>query len=319
MTKHMDNKEQIEEKSKKRVLYKVDKSDIAIIISFLGLLLYGYSTLSTVGKEKIDIRTYEFLGLSMRNDKIFIKSYFSFANFGKATGTISSIETFIRSIDEKNSEGNPLSYMRLFSDVFYESINSDIPFLGSFVYPKDRWGGDFKLYQKNTNGLGSFGSGKYECFIIFVGSKEEPIKKLHYEFNIEDFEVNSIIGNNMQYLKLTLLLEQERKQGLEDAYNSFKSPTADNNIGSDDDDLKLATKITVMFDPNGGIGGNDSQSFLAGRGELLDGGIPTRSGYKFLFWNSNPKGTGSYSWYNGRNTVPSSNITLYAVWEKVEK
>ena len=106
-------------------------------------------------------------------------------------------------------------------------------------------------------------------------------------------------------------MPEDREKELLAVFKSFKKEPK----GSDENDLKASNNVTITFDPNGGIGGNGSQVFLAGKSKPLDGGIPTRSGYTFSYWNLNPEGTGTI-FHNGMNITVGSSTKMYAVWWK---
>jgi len=82
--------------------------------------------------------------------------------------------------------------------------------------------------------------------------------------------------------------------------------------------------FTLKFNPNGGIGGNSSQLFIGVPTDnedtvpkgILNGGVPTRSGYTFLYWNSESDGRGITNYYNGDELNVVDNATLYAVWKR---
>jgi uncharacterized repeat protein (TIGR02543 family) len=73
----------------------------------------------------------------------------------------------------------------------------------------------------------------------------------------------------------------------------------------------------VSFDANGGTGAPSDILYNTSENKLVDGVSfpttkPSRSGYKFASWNTKANGNGSI--VNADNLAPSSNITLYAVW-----
>ena len=75
---------------------------------------------------------------------------------------------------------------------------------------------------------------------------------------------------------------------------------------------KEAEIYSVTFIANGEL--FQTQSFIQGQAQLLNGGIPIRDGYTFLCWNTNSSGTG-WDYYNDNNYYIYSDITFYAVWE----
>ena len=87
-------------------------------------------------------------------------------------------------------------------------------------------------------------------------------------------------------------------------------------IGIEKTNSSNAASYTITFNANGGIGGNSSQTFMENENKLLNGGIPTRSGYTFLCWNGKPDGSGFY-FYNDFYTTISVDFTLYAMWARI--
>ena len=75
---------------------------------------------------------------------------------------------------------------------------------------------------------------------------------------------------------------------------------------------------TVSFDANGGQGAIDS--ITAETGSIVTA-LPhegfTRAGYKFMGWSKSPNGKVDYE-AGSRFTIPTENVTLYAVWEGIE-
>jgi len=72
-------------------------------------------------------------------------------------------------------------------------------------------------------------------------------------------------------------------------------------------------QVTVTFTASGATHG--TQTFTKGASQILSGGIPYRSGYTFLCWNSNSGGTGT-DYHNGSSYTFNANTQLWAVWTK---
>ena len=76
----------------------------------------------------------------------------------------------------------------------------------------------------------------------------------------------------------------------------------------------------VIFDPNGGEGNMDNQSFTYGETQTLSSNEFTRPNYKFNGWNTRADGTGTT--YSNReqvsNLVTEGTITLYAQWREIQ-
>ncbi len=72
---------------------------------------------------------------------------------------------------------------------------------------------------------------------------------------------------------------------------------------------------TVTYNANGGTGTPSPQSKLHGQTLPLTTGIPTRSGYAFLGWSTNPNGLVQYK--RGDYYSADMSVTLYAVWAEL--
>jgi len=81
---------------RRRIKWRKVSTWIAIGINFIGLVFLGFTTFrSVVGKDKIEIRAYDYVSLWLSNEKIVVGPCISFKNHGKSTGVISSLEAFI--------------------------------------------------------------------------------------------------------------------------------------------------------------------------------------------------------------------------------
>ncbi|MBR4325280.1 MAG: InlB B-repeat-containing protein, partial [Bacteroidales bacterium] len=82
----------------------------------------------------------------------------------------------------------------------------------------------------------------------------------------------------------------------------------------DDDSTSQVAEYTIKYDPNGGTGTIANTTYKAGdKVNISDGSGFTRDGYVFQGWSSTPEGT-SFD----VNDIVGKNVTLYAVWKKVE-
>lgn len=78
-----------------------------------------------------------------------------------------------------------------------------------------------------------------------------------------------------------------------------------------------APQYTIRYDANGGSGAPSSQIKKYQVPLTISGKVPTRSGYTFAGWMTSPNG--SYCQYSsGDSYTLDKNITLYALWNKVE-
>lgn len=73
----------------------------------------------------------------------------------------------------------------------------------------------------------------------------------------------------------------------------------------------------VTFNPNGGIGTMDNQSFVPNVEQNLIFNKFTKDGYIFKSWNTNADGTGA-SYKDGETIKITNNLTLYAIWSPIE-
>lgn len=73
---------------------------------------------------------------------------------------------------------------------------------------------------------------------------------------------------------------------------------------------------TVSYNANGGTGAPASQTKTYGQTLTLSSKVPTRSGYEFVGWATTSSAT-SASYSPGGSLTRNSNVTLYAVWEKI--
>ena len=78
---------------------------------------------------------------------------------------------------------------------------------------------------------------------------------------------------------------------------------------------KEVENYTLSFSSNGGSGSMQSITAVKGVCITLPNVTFTRTGYNFKSWNTKADGTGT-TYYNSQNIVLTSNITLYAQWEK---
>ena len=83
-------------------------------------------------------------------------------------------------------------------------------------------------------------------------------------------------------------------------------------------------EYTITLDANGGNAGNTTSikvpfedNIKDALDKLQDADKPTRDGYTFVGWSRNPQGTAN-DIITANETMGSSPMTLYAVWEKVE-
>lgn len=75
---------------------------------------------------------------------------------------------------------------------------------------------------------------------------------------------------------------------------------------------KLASYM-VTYDANNGTGAPSAQAFNEGSSVTLSSVFPTRTGYQFLGWSTDPTAT-TPSYAAGSTQTFMGNVTLYAVW-----
>lgn len=72
-------------------------------------------------------------------------------------------------------------------------------------------------------------------------------------------------------------------------------------------------KSYVYYNANGGSGAPSTQTKMYGSVLTLSSVKPTRPGYNFVGWNTNPNGSGT-NYSPGQQYGVDSNLTLYAIW-----
>ena len=75
-------------------------------------------------------------------------------------------------------------------------------------------------------------------------------------------------------------------------------------------------KYTVTYNANGGSGAPASETFIQGYGVNVSVVVPTRDGYTFKGWSTTANGQVEYA--SGSVYTANADVTLYAVWEKVQ-
>ena len=79
-----------------------------------------------------------------------------------------------------------------------------------------------------------------------------------------------------------------------------------------------STSLTVTFHPNGGTGSIDAMQFSSGETKNLphNYGEISRTGYRFISWNTAPDRLGTEYIQQDSVTLTNSSMTLYAQWYK---
>ena len=77
------------------------------------------------------------------------------------------------------------------------------------------------------------------------------------------------------------------------------------------------TQYNISYNANGGSGAPSAQSKYHGSTLTLRSAKPTRTGYIFKGWSTSSMATKA-SYQPGDNYTSNSNVTLYAVWEKIQ-
>jgi uncharacterized protein (TIGR02145 family)/uncharacterized repeat protein (TIGR02543 family) len=75
-------------------------------------------------------------------------------------------------------------------------------------------------------------------------------------------------------------------------------------------------EFTVTFNPNGGTGVMESQTFKDEEAQQLSPNTFLREEYSFAGWNTQPDGNGN-SYLDKQTITVSSNLTLYAQWDSL--
>lgn len=82
--------------------------------------------------------------------------------------------------------------------------------------------------------------------------------------------------------------------------------------------IKEQNVYTIIYDANGGFGEPNMQTKLENESIILSGEEPVREGYKFLGWSISKTATLA-GYLPGSSYMGNEDITLYAVWERVEE
>lgn len=96
-------------------------------------------------------------------------------------------------------------------------------------------------------------------------------------------------------------------------YASFASYSASKSFT-----IPTITTYAITYNANGGTGAPTGQTKWHGEDINLQAGVPTRTGYKFICWNTKQDGTGTN--YNpSQKYSTNSALTLYAKWQALNK
>ncbi|MDF9867442.1 putative repeat protein (TIGR02543 family) [Bacilli bacterium PM5-3] len=131
--------------------------------------------------------------------------------------------------------------------------------------------------------------------------------------NNNPIDINGYFGSNNQAIKDEKIYAQVRAIGTGVFPNN-----SDNALSIKKVELNIsAIYYKLSFDLNGGIGSKPAAQSLV-EGDLASKvKNPTKSGYKFIGWNTKKDGTGK-KWNFLNSKMPAKNITLYAIYSKVE-
>lgn len=77
-----------------------------------------------------------------------------------------------------------------------------------------------------------------------------------------------------------------------------------------------AATYTVSYNANTGTGAPSSQTKVENVPLTLTTDVPTKTGYRFVGWNTNSSGTGT-SYASGATYSANANVTLYAQWQEI--
>lgn len=83
------------------------------------------------------------------------------------------------------------------------------------------------------------------------------------------------------------------------------------------DDSSPAKTATITYNANGGSNAPASTSGKVGETVKLSTSVPTRTNYKFKGWSTS-SGASTPEYASGASYKLTGNVTLYAVWEKIE-
>lgn len=124
-------------------------------------------------------------------------------------------------------------------------------------------------------------------------------------------DVYSADSNIVLYAVWIKAEEDNKENDKEEDKDSDKEEDKD----SDKEDVYAA--YTITYDANGGNGIPAPQQKTENEAIILSSGVPTRTGYKFLGWSKNKNSTVA-EYQPGAVYSDNGNVTLYAIWAKVE-
>ncbi len=227
----------------------------------------------------------------------------------------------------------------------------DIPLTLSSTIPK-RTGYTFMGWAKSNTATGTSvypgtiltSNSSYTFYAVW-----ENAVQLYYNGS---FSSPIYYGNQEYYFKYTpsqsgkhVIYSEANKDTKVYLYNSSGTLITSNDDGGDENNFRLAYNLTagstyyygikfynlsqtgsipfkfgkmytVKYNSNGGTGAPFEQEKDYGKSVTISTGKPTRSGYEFLGWSTSSTAT-TPNYQGGEIYSTNSNLTLYAVWEKI--
>ena len=161
-------------------------------------------------------------------------------------------------------------------------------------------------------------------FLITVGADVYLKRATLYLYNSGEVKMYSkTILPQKDYFRYTSIVPGRLGAGnyyyeWEIVYSTGSSTNSNNTLQGG----KVSFKVTdltynISYNANGGSGAPSSQTKYYDKSLSLSSLKPIRTGYTFKGWSTSSTATKA-SYQSGDNYISNSNVTLYAVWEKIQ-
>lgn len=129
------------------------------------------------------------------------------------------------------------------------------------------------------------------------------------------FKIKPDFGNALSLKGKTL----EIKDNLRLSPSKYDFGWTESGYSSDDSDIKIIGEpVVIYYDPNGGINPPAAKDGFTGISITISSKMPENEGYRFLGW-SHDKDAVKAEIHPGDKYLCKENVSLYAVWEKIEE
>ena len=164
--------------------------------------------------------------------------------------------------------------------------------------------GGIQAYTKAISHNGSSSAGTINGY-VYVGST--PYQKTVTDYSIAKGAVLQVDDDYVTYTKGTSSVSHE----LQAVMAIVGDGTSTVNLAVT---VPALASYAVTFNANGGTGAPSAQTKYYGKTLTLSKTKPTRTGYKFVKWNTKADGSGT-SYNSGGSYTANAAVTLYAIWE----